>query len=77
MIDTLSALDSIQVPGDIRRLPYRWPADPDWKSRLAPPATRQGRERDDRVERHSEPQYERPEEKAMARNGCPSCVFVD
>lgn len=80
MIDTLSALDGIQVPGDVRHLPYLWPADPAWKRHLATPAA--GGAGDDRTTRRDSPQYERPEDEAaaaaeMARNGCPSCVFVD
>lgn len=81
MIDTLSALDGIQRPGDIRRLPYPWPLDADWKKRLTAPGAA-GDAGDDRAARRDRPQYERPEDEAaaaeeLARNGCPSCVYVD
>ncbi|HEX7036640.1 MAG TPA: hypothetical protein VF210_12750 [Pseudomonadales bacterium] len=58
LIDTLSALDSIQQPGTIRKLPYRWSASDDWKT--APPLT------DERQERSSEPQYQYPEDRDAA-----------
>ncbi len=34
MIDTLSALDTIQVPGTIRTLPYSWADSDAWKDKV-------------------------------------------
>ena len=61
LIDTLSALDSIQEPGTIRRLPYRWSASDEWKA--APPLT------DERRERSGEPQYQYPEDRDAVEAG--------
>lgn len=58
LIDTLSALDSIQEPGTIRKLPYRWSSSDDWKTQ--PPTM------DDRQDRSSEPQYQYPEDREAA-----------
>ena len=91
MIDTLSALESIQEPGTIRRLPYTW-SDTDrdtvewkrWAFRSNPldedePESRESR--DSRVPRHAQPQYQTRQDAAAARDalaadGCPSCVFL-
>ena len=43
MIDTLSALDSIQAPGTIRDLPYRWQETDDWKDSVMRPNAPAGR----------------------------------
>jgi len=80
MIDTLSALDSIQVPGTIRELPYEWSEDDSWKDRAMRPKPGGGHS-DDRVERYPEPQYQLPEDELealrnLARDGCPSCVWL-
>ena len=83
MIDTLSALDSIQVPGTIRTLPYRWSEDESWKDHALQRGQKvSGRHSDHRVERFSEPQYQHPEdqlaaEAEVAKNGCPSCIWLD
>ncbi len=82
MIDTLSALDSIQVPGTIRVLPYQWSDDDAWKDRVMRSGGKSdGKQRDDRVQRFPEPQYQLPEDRLaaeaqLARNGCPSCVWL-
>jgi hypothetical protein len=83
MIDALSALDGIQIPGTIRTLPYRWDADDAWKDR----ASATGREdgvpgRDDRVARLDTPQYQTDEdrvraERHLARAGCPGCIWLE
>lgn len=58
LIDTLSALDSIQKPGTIRKLPCRWSESDDWKT--APPLV------DERRERSGDPQYQYPEDRDAA-----------
>lgn len=76
MADTLDALESIDVPGTIRVLDYAWDDDEAWKVR-----ERAGRD-DFRLERTDVPQYQHEADRAaaetaMARDGCPSCVFPD
>ena len=80
MIDTLSALDSIQVPGTIRELSYLWSEDDGWKDTAMRPQ-RGGGHSDNRVERFPDPQYQLPADEAEAQrnldtNGCPSCVWL-
>ncbi|MGE0623270.1 MAG: hypothetical protein AB7I04_23365 [Pseudomonadales bacterium] len=75
MIDTLSALDSIQAPGTIRTLPYRWADTDDWKDSVMRPDAK-GRHNDDRTARDDTPQYEREADKPAAEAaGCPDCYF--
>ena len=79
--DTLEALESIDTPGTIRRLPYRWADDDAWKDRVMRPDP-SGSTGDDRTERHPEPQYQCDEDRVaaeaeLALGGCPGCVFPD
>ncbi len=80
MIDTLSALDGIQIPGTIRTLKYRWSTDNAWKRTAM--RTKPGKQAaDDRVARHATPQYQAPEDaQAAQRNldagGCPGCIWL-
>ena len=91
MIDTLSALESIQQPGTIRRLPYTWSDTEaetlEWKqwafrSKPRDPDDDSSSEvRDNRVARHSQPQHQTEADaeaarKALAGDGCPTCVFL-
>ena len=78
--DTLDALVSIDAPGTIHRLPYTWSDDDAWKDGVMRPR-QSGSTRDDRIERHIDPQYQEEEDRVAAeaefqRNGCPSCVFL-
>jgi hypothetical protein len=80
MIDTLSALDSIQVPGSIRELGYEWSQDDSWKDFAMRPKPG-GNHADNRIDRLPEPQYQLPEDETEARrnleqDGCPSCVWL-
>jgi len=83
MIDALSALESIQVPGTIRELPYRWSDDDGWKDHALQRGPKvDGKHSDHRVERFSDPQYQLPADRAaaeaeLARDGCPSCVWLE
>lgn len=86
MIDTLSALDSIQVPGDIRMLPYQWAQDDAWKDTVMRPQqdaqTADTEQRDDRLSRTTKPQYQNPADRraaeaALAAGGCRGCVFLE
>jgi hypothetical protein len=85
MIEALSALDGIQTPGTIRRLPFRWAASDDWKDavmRPAPLAQKRDGAGDDRKPRHATPQYQFPADELAAKRAtrhgrCPSCVFLE
>jgi len=86
MIDTLSALDSIQQPGEIRHLPYQWSEDDSWKDRVMRPESKRKsastNHQDDRLARTDEPQYQsqadrRAAEQVLASGGCRSCVFLE
>ncbi len=76
MIDTLSALDSIQVPGTIRELSYRWADSDDWKDNVMRPDGR-GSHNDNRTARDETPQYQLPADRAAvtAEDQCPGCFF--
>ena len=79
--DTLDALVTIDTPGTIRRLRYRWGEDDAWKDSVRRPVPG-GSSEDDRVERHPDPQYQCEEDRVAAeaafeREGCPSCVFLE
>ena len=87
MIDTLSALDTIAVPGEIRRLSYEWSEDHSWKDRVMRPAEntdedaderRDSTTADDRLARTSEPQYQHPADRrqVLETDTCPGCVFL-
>lgn len=90
MIDTLSAFDSIAVPGEIRRLSYEWSADHSWKDRvMRPQPTAEPNQNspndsaaadaDDRLARTDEPQYQHPADRRRVAesHSCPGCVFLD
>ena len=79
--DTLAALASIDAPGTIRRLPYRWADDDSWKDRVMRPAPG-GSTLEERIERHPDPQYQCDDDRVeaeaeLALGGCPGCVFPD
>jgi hypothetical protein len=78
--DTLDALVTIDTPGTIRRLPYRWTEDDSWKDLVMRPGAG-GSSEDDRTRRLPDPQYQCEEDRiaaqaAFERDGCPSCVFL-
>lgn len=78
MIDTLSALDSIQAPGTIRTLDYRWAENDDWKDRVMRP-DRSGTHSDDRTERDDRPQYQLEADRlaVTSESDCPGCYFPE
>ncbi len=82
MIDTLSALDTIQVPGTIRTLPYRWATTDAWKDKVMRPDSEKKKHADDRVERSTDPQYQfegdrQAAELNLADNGCTDCIWLE
>lgn len=81
MIDTLSAFESIQVPGKIKTLKYRWAQDDAWKDSVMRPGKRKHAHADNRVERVSAPQYQNTDDElaamqAMEQDGCPTCIWL-
>ena len=79
--ETLDALVTIDAPGTIRRLSYRWAEDDAWKDAVMRPQSGES-SADDRVERRPDPQYQCEEDRiaaeaAFEREGCPSCVFLE
>lgn len=80
MIDTLRALETIQVPGTIVPLRYRWSIDESWKeTAMRPRKSKSGQSeaRDDRVARHAEPQYQLDADRQDADPSCPTCIFPE
>ena len=80
MIDTLRALETIQVPGTIVPLRYRWSEDDGWKeTAMRPRRDRSGRPTasDDRVARFDTPQYQFDADRDDADPACPTCVFPE
>ncbi len=83
MIDTLSALDSIQVPGTIRELPYQWSDDDAWKDLvMRPDPNSSDGHNDSRIERVATAQYQCDADRAaaeatLAKGGCSTCVFLE
>ncbi len=83
MIDTLSALDSIQVPGTIRELPYQWSDDDAWKDLvMRPDPDASTGHSDNRIERVATAQYQSDADRAAAQvtlseGGCATCVFLE
>ena len=77
MIDTLSALDSIQAPGTIRSLTYRWADTEDWKDGVMRPDG-SGSHNDNRTSRDETPQYQldADREAVLAEDSCPGCHFL-
>ena len=78
--DTLDALVTIDTPGTIRWLPYRWTEHDVWKDAVMRPSPG-GSTEDNRVERHPDPQYQSEEDRIAAEaafecGGCPTCVFL-
>jgi hypothetical protein len=85
MTDTLSAFETINAPGTIIDLPYQWRDDDVWKHSVMRPKPRQDSEdapdkdahNDDRVGRHSRPQYQNEDDAQAADANCPGCVFLE
>ena len=55
----LGAFETMQTPGSLLRLPFRWADNDDWKDGVMQPRTSdEGEHRDERSERAAEPQYQ-------------------
>jgi hypothetical protein len=87
MKDTLAAFETIETPGTIVDLDYRWRSSDTWKDNVMRPKsanppdkekdTSAGEHDDDRVARFDTPQYQDPEDELLADTQCPSCVFLE
>lgn len=80
--DGLRAFETLRAPGEVAMLPYEWAADDAWKDSAMRPRTGESRQRDDRVERRADPQYQTDADRAaaddaLAHGGCPTCVWLD
>jgi len=80
--DALAELVNATGPGTIRALPYQWAADDAWKDRVMrvqPNASGEPASRDDRVERHAEPQYQDEDDRRRAETGtgCSGCIWLE
>lgn len=68
---TLRALNHIRdakSSGEVLTLPHRWAANDGWKDGVM--------QKDSRLPRHDEPQYQTPADAAAADPVCPTCVFL-
>lgn len=75
MHQALEGFAAIERPGTIVDLPHRWGPDDDWKNTVMRPGEGSKGHADDRVERHSTPQYQNEADARAADPACPSCVF--
>lgn len=87
--DALAAFSSIDVPGGVVHLDYSWSSDDAWKDGVMQPRPAGGgasdgtpSAEDDRAPRLDTPQYQTDEdrtraERALAADGCPTCVFLE
>lgn len=68
---TLRALKHIRdakSPGEVLVLPHRWAPNDDWKDGVM--------QKDSRLPRHDEPQYQTPTDADAADPTCRTCVFL-
>lgn len=85
--EAVGAFEALDEPGTVVRLPHAWSDDDAWKDAAMRPRTPQqatgtAERVDDRTQRTATPQYQTEEdrvraEQALARDGCPTCVFPD
>ena len=88
LLDALAGFETIRAPGGVIELGYAWSQDDAWKDSVMRPRASSGKAdqeetfEDDRTPRLNAPQYQTEEdqriaEAALARDGCPTCVFLD
>ena len=80
--DALRGFETLRTPGEITTLPYEWTADDSWKDSVMRPRGASDSQRDDRVARSAEPQYQSDDDRAaadaaLAQGGCATCVWVE
>ena len=73
VVSTLELIETLERPGEIVDLGYRWSSDDSWRDRAM--STDGG---DDRIERYDSPQYQTEEDRRLAdqAGSCDSCVFL-
>ena len=64
LVEALSSLETMTVPGSMKELPFRWSEDEVWKAKAFA-------EGDDRTPRHDTPQYQDEEDRRRAEQGGP------
>jgi len=77
---TLAAFSQISEPGSIKKLPFRWSDNDDWKDTVMRPSANKAStsdHEDDRTQRNADPQYQSAEDAAAADPNCPSCIFLE
>jgi len=80
--DALRVFEEAKVPGEVVLLDYEWAEDDDWKDRVMRPHPKDaadGEHQDDRIARHSTPQYQSAEDARLAEAAgeCRTCVSVE
>jgi hypothetical protein len=63
MVEALSAFETMDKPGSIKILPFKWDAEESWKHSGA------GADGDNRLARTEEPQYQSDDDKVAASEG--------
>ena len=92
MRDTLSAFETLTVPGSMSHLSYRWDENDRWKDKVFAPAEKSGDSdqqknknngyEDDRVARYDTPQYQTDADELAAFKShgdeeCEICIGID
>ena len=88
MTAALRLFETLDAPGEIVPLPFRWSDDESWKTpvsetKAAGDASKEGAQaKDDRTERRSEPEYQTAKDReraaqTLATGGCETCVFFE
>lgn len=74
-----AALDTFGVsePGTIKRLPFEWADNDDWKAAVMAGDSTGESDGDDRVQRFDTPQYQSVEDAKAADPTCPSCIWLE
>jgi hypothetical protein len=69
LVEALSSFETMTVPGSIKKLPFRWSEDEEWKAMAFA-------EGDGRTPRHDTPQFQDEEDRRRAEVwGSPSLPF--
>ena len=67
MLEALEAFSSLETPGSVKMLPFRWSEDDAWKDKVFA-------EGDDRLARDDIPQYQTEDDRRLAEKaGAPPC----
>ena len=69
LLEALGAFSSLQEPGQIKHLPFRWAEDDDWKDGVM-------NDGDSRTPRQDTPQYQTEEDRILAEQNDPEACEV-